>query len=124
MFVTQLLALQVTLTGALSLGRCEIHEAATLTTSTSLTDSSGSILAVSISGDVAVVGTSATNDCASGYLCGSAYVHRFDGNSWVLDQRLASSDAAAGDLFGYSVSASGDTIVVGALGDDCAEHVP
>ena len=33
-------------------------------------------------------------------------------------QKLLASDGAAGDFFGYSVSVSGDTVVVGALADD------
>ena len=39
-------------------------------------------------------------------------------NNWGQVQKLTASDAAAGDRFGYSVSISGDTIVVGAHTDD------
>ena len=34
------------------------------------------------------------------------------------EAKLIASDGAEGDSFGYSVSISGDTIVVGAIGDD------
>ena len=79
---------------------------------------------VSISGDVVVVGAY-LDDCATGRSCGSAYVFRFDGTSWVEEQKLTASDASGGenvfegDQFGRSVSMSGDTAVVGAWGDDC-----
>jgi len=34
--------------------------------------------------------------------------------------KLTASDAAADDAFGYSVSISGNTVIVGAVGDDDA----
>ena len=34
--------------------------------------------------------------------------------------KLTAADAAAGDQFGFSVSVSGDTAVIGAIGDDDA----
>ncbi|MCH8251512.1 MAG: hypothetical protein IID36_03560, partial [Planctomycetes bacterium] len=74
---------------------------------------------VSVSGDTALVGA-AYDDCAAGNECGSAYVYRFNGTSWVEEQKLTASDAAANDEFGRSVSVSGDTAVVGAFWDDCA----
>ena len=74
---------------------------------------------VSVSGDTAVVGAR-FHDCAAGFDCGSAYVYRFDGTSWVEEQKLTASDVAGDDQFGISVSVSGDTAVVGAFRDDCA----
>ena len=74
---------------------------------------------VSVSGDTVVVG-SYLNDCAAGIQCGSAYVFRFNGTDWVEEQKLTASDAAAGALFGVSVSMSGNTTVVGAREDNCA----
>lgn len=74
---------------------------------------------VSVSGDIAVVGAFADDD--DGSASGSAYVFgRDEGgpDNWGLVKKLTASDAAAGDNFGTSVSISGDTIVVGALGDD------
>jgi len=67
---------------------------------------------VSVSGDVAVVG--AQNDDDNGTDSGSAYVYRWDGSSWVQEQKLLASDGAADDDFGFSVSVSGDVAVVGA----------
>ena len=37
---------------------------------------------------------------------------------WVQEQQILSPDAAAGDLFGFSVALEGDLAVVGAIGDD------
>ncbi len=76
-------------------------------------------ISVSISGDTAVVGAF-RDDCAAGGGCGSAYMFRFNGTSWVLEQKLTGPDPAASDQFGSSVSVSEDTVVVGEAGDDCA----
>jgi len=66
---------------------------------------------VAISGDLIVVGAFREDNEA-----GVAYVYRFDGTNWVEEQKLTASDGAAGDLFGFGVAFSGDTIVVGAKG--------
>ncbi len=69
--------------------------------------------------DLALVGAPFV-DCEAGHDCGAAYVYRFDGSSWVEEQKLTASDASANDLFGESVAVSGDTVLVGAIWDDCA----
>ena len=73
-------------------------------------------VSVSISGDVALVG--AENDDDKGTDSGSAYVFRWNGSSWVQEQKLLASDGAADDEFGVSVSISGDVALVGAEGND------
>lgn len=75
-------------------------------------------VSVSVSGDTAIVGAYG-DDCASGNFCGSAYIFRFNGTSWIEEQRLTASDAAADDEFGISVSVSGDAAIVGAPGAEC-----
>ena len=72
---------------------------------------------VSVSGDTAVVGA-VTDDAPGGPLSGSAYVFVRSGESWTEQQKLLASDGAADDFFGISASVSGDTVVVGAYGDD------
>ncbi|MEK7711390.1 MAG: FG-GAP repeat protein [Planctomycetota bacterium] len=67
---------------------------------------------VSVSGDVAVIGADLDDD--NGTDSGSAYVFRWNGSSWVQQQKLLPSDGVAGDGFGVSVSVSGDVGVVGA----------
>ncbi|MEE2917483.1 MAG: FG-GAP repeat protein, partial [Candidatus Neomarinimicrobiota bacterium] len=71
---------------------------------------------VSISGDYAVVGMYSDDD--GGSASGSAYTFVRDGTSWSQQAKLVSSDLAANDYFGYSVSISGDYAVVGAYYDD------
>jgi hypothetical protein len=71
---------------------------------------------VSVSADVAVVGAYWGND--NGTNPGSAYVHRWNGSSWVEEQKLLASDGAANDRFGHSVSVSADVVVVGAYRRD------
>ncbi len=76
-------------------------------------------ISVSVSGNVSVVGAY-SDDCAGGIGCGSAYVYRFNGSTWVQQTKLTASDEAVQDYFGISVSVSGDMAIVGALYDDCA----
>ena len=71
---------------------------------------------VSVSGDTAVVG--ARFGDGSVVSSGSAYVFVRSGSSWSEQDKLTASDGAVGDSFGYSVSVSGDTAVVGAALDD------
>ena len=67
---------------------------------------------VSVSGDTAVIG--AFHDDDGGSDSGSAYVFTRSGGAWTQQAKLTASDAAAEDFFGYSVSVSGDTAVIGA----------
>ena len=75
-------------------------------------------VSVSISGDYALVG--ALGDDDAGSTSGSAYIFMRNGSSWTEQAKLTASDAAADDLFGFSVSISGDYAVVGAYLDDDA----
>jgi hypothetical protein len=68
---------------------------------------------VAVSGDYAIVGTPRDDGSR-----GSAYIFQRAGSSWVLQQKLAASDAAAEDSFGWSVAISGSTAVIGAYADD------
>ena len=75
---------------------------------------------VSISGDTLVVGA------PGGWYTGpgAAYVYKRMGlNYWVRVAKLTASDGDDRDYFGTSVSISGDTIVVGAYGDDDNGHL-
>ena len=74
---------------------------------------------VAISGDIVVVGARANTDF--GDFSGSAYIfERNEGgtDNWGEVKKLLSSDGEDFEYFGDSVSVSGDTIVVGAFGDD------
>ncbi len=68
---------------------------------------------VSISGDTVVVG--AHFAAVSGHATqGAAYVYLRSGVTWAQQAKLIAADGAAEDEFGYSVSISGDTALVGA----------
>jgi len=76
--------------------------------------------AVSISGDTIVVGAYG-DDIGANIQQGSAYVFERNENGadqWGEVVKLTASDGAASDYFGNAVSISGDTLVVGAYGDD------
>jgi uncharacterized repeat protein (TIGR01451 family) len=74
---------------------------------------------VSVSGDTVAVGASSADTPGGfGFNTGAAYVFARAGTTWTLEQKLRSPDSAAIDLFGSSVSLSGETLVVGAWSDD------
>ncbi len=75
---------------------------------------------VSVSGDVAVIGAYRSDDAGSE--SGAAYIYRFDGVSWIQEQKLTASDATAGDRFGCGVSIRGDIVAVGAYRDGDLEQ--
>lgn len=68
---------------------------------------------VSISGDTIVVGSHSAEN-GSGDITGAAYVYQYEGNDWIEKQKLIAFNVSAGDQFGYSVSISGDAILIGA----------
>lgn len=71
-----------------------------------------------VSGDVMVVGAYRNDD--DGTDSGCAYVFRFNGTTWVEEQKLRASDASANDRLGHSVSIDGDVILAGAHLEDTA----
>ena len=74
---------------------------------------------VSVSGDTAVIGAYLADDKGSN--SGSAYVFvRAADGTWSQQAKLTAADGAAADWFGWSVSISGDTAVIGAFGSAAA----
>jgi len=73
-------------------------------------------ISVALAGDTAVVGS--IDDDDHGERSGSAYVFVRSGASWSQQAKLTAADGAERDQFGISVAVSGDTVVVGAWGDD------
>ena len=71
---------------------------------------------VSIDGNYAIVGASGDDD--NGADSGSAYIYHFNGTTWSQQAKITADDGAELDLFGSSVSISGNYAVVGAYGDD------
>ncbi|MDP7032835.1 MAG: FG-GAP repeat protein, partial [Gemmatimonadota bacterium] len=93
---------------------CDLGEAKLLAADGAASDYFG--FSVSISGDTAVIGAAWDDD--NGSYSGSAYIFRFDGKQWIQEAKLLAADGAADDHFGFSVSISGDTAVIGAYYDD------
>jgi hypothetical protein len=85
---------------------------------------------VAISGDTIVVGAIGEDSAATGidgdmhnndaYESGAAYVYQRSDTSWYQQAYLKASNTGNYDFFGYSVAISGDTILVGAWGEDSA----
>lgn len=84
--------------------------------------------AVSISGEIVVIGAPLEASDAIGVngdqendnapRSGAAYVFVRQGNEWVQEAYLKPSNTERGDLFGIAVAISGNTIVIGAEGED------
>jgi FG-GAP repeat protein len=85
-------------------------------------------ISVAISGDTVVVGAPGEGSNATGIngdqtnnsapSSGAAYVFVRNGGTWSQQAYLKASNTDTNDEFGYSVAISGDTIIVGALGED------
>lgn len=77
---------------------------------------------VAISGNYVIVGARYEDHDASGenyrYLAGSAYIFYNNNGTWQQVQKIVASDRTFEDLFGTSVSISGNYIIVGANGQD------
>jgi hypothetical protein len=83
---------------------------------------------VAISGDTMVVGAHDEGSSASGvngnqndnslFRAGAAYVYVRTGTNWTQQAYLKASNTGAYDVFGWSVAISGDTVVIGAFGED------
>jgi len=72
---------------------------------------------VSIDYNYAIIGAHENDDLGAG--SGSAYIFRYDGNTWTQQQELnAGAFGAAEDYFGSSVSISGVYAIVGSYNDD------
>lgn len=69
-------------------------------------------VSVALSGDTAVIG--APHDGAQGSSAGAAYVFVRSAAAWSEQQKLAASDAAVEDRFGWAVAAEGDLALIGA----------
>ena len=77
---------------------------------------------VSVSGNYTIVGAYSDNYDATGggylFQAGAAYIFEKTGGSWTQVQKIVASDRGAGDLFGISVSISGNYAIVGAWAED------
>lgn len=72
---------------------------------------------VALKGSIALA-TARGDDNAGGTDAGSAYAFRRSGSTWNQEVKLTANDPAPADFFGSSVAISGNTVLVGAEGDD------
>ncbi|MCH8878385.1 MAG: FG-GAP repeat protein [Planctomycetes bacterium] len=76
-------------------------------------------ISVSISGGITIVGAFADDDaCPGDYECSSGSAYLFNATTGEQHHKLIAEDTAEGDSFGWSVSISGDSAIVGAPFDD------
>ncbi|MFZ1702184.1 MAG: hypothetical protein WBO10_11370 [Pyrinomonadaceae bacterium] len=83
---------------------------------------------VAVSGDTVVIGANLEDSNATGVngdqsnnsatLSGAAYVFTRNATTWSQQAYLKASNTAVSDQFGSAVAVSGDTIVIGATGED------
>jgi regulation of enolase protein 1 (concanavalin A-like superfamily) len=78
-------------------------------------DQFGWSVSISSNGNTAIVG--AYTEDTGGSSAGAAYIFTRSGTTWTQQAKIQASDKATNDLFGYSVSISGDgnTAIAGAL---------
>jgi hypothetical protein len=80
--------------------------------------------AVALEGDTLVVGapdeeSSGEDDMGNSYQdAGAVYIFERTGTTWAQTAYLKSHNCDPGDLFGYDVAIDGDTLVIGAPGED------
>ena len=79
-------------------------------------------ISVAISGDTIVVGAN-QDDVGANVNQGSAYVFARSGSTWNEQVWLYAGDGSEWDGFGRAVAISGDTAVVGAVGDDVGANI-
>ena len=81
---------------------------------------------VALDGDTLVVGAYG-DDGSSCSSCGAVYIFTRSGTTWSLQKEISSTSTVSGftsstlksyDFFGYSVALDGNTLAVGAYGDD------
>jgi hypothetical protein len=90
----------------------------------------GSLLGWNVATDGALIAATALGDAQGGGAeAGAVHVWRHDGATWIHEQKLVASDAAAGAWFGWGLDVQGDVLVAGAThaaavaGDSGAAYV-
>jgi len=76
-------------------------------------------ISTAIDNDMIVVG--AYNEDTGGSAVGAVYIFRYNGSSWIEEQKLQASDKEANDKFGYAISIDNDVIAVGAYKESTGE---
>ncbi len=76
---------------------------------------------VAISGDTIMIGGPTYGCSASAVSCGAVYFFGRSGTTWTEQQRVIASDFEDSHLFGYDVAISGDSAIVGEVGNVIVE---
>ncbi len=107
-------------------GSSWVQQAYLKASNTELADGFG--FSVAVSGDTAVIGANKEASNATGVGgnqadnsaigSGAAYVFTRSGSTWTQQAYLKASNSETNDRFGISVAVSGDTVVIGADGED------
>ena len=97
----------------------------TLSDSAELTASNGAAQnyfgrSVAVSGNTMVIGSPFATVGKNAYQ-GAAYVYTESGSTWTQSAEITASDGTANTYFGQSVSIDGNTIVIGAIGNNSYE---
>ena len=79
-----------------------------------------SVVAGAFDEDSAATGVDGNQGDNSALESGAAYVFTRNGTSWTQQAYLKASNTGIGNVFGYSVSISGDTLVIGAQNEASA----
>lgn len=77
---------------------------------------------VAMSGNYAAVGCP-LDEVGANADQGSVSIYQWDGSKWVFMQKIVDATGAPTDLFGFSVSISGNYLIVGAYLDDVGANV-
>jgi len=72
---------------------------------------------VALEGDTAFIGAP-NDDHDGGTMAGSGYVFGRSGATWTEETKIIAREADDVQVFGFSVAMSGDTILIGSIGDD------
>lgn len=75
-------------------------------------------ISTAMDGNTIIVGAAYDSAPLTGQ--GSAYIFVRSGGGWIQQAKLTASDALQNDRFGNSVAIDGDTVIIGAFGDDGA----
>lgn len=78
----------------------------------------GDRFGISVSTSNGRIAAGAIQDDDGGTNAGAAYLFELAGGTWNFDSKIVVSDASANDLFGHSVSLSGNDLAIGSYQDD------
>ena len=73
---------------------------------------------VAVNGDLAVIGAPGAKTGPENIITGSVYIYERTGSNWSLKQEITGSDTDTDGAFGTTVAIEGETVVVGATGED------